>query len=265
MIDLERDLERYGEYLTDTVPAVERDEIGAVRPDHLRRGRWRPVAVVALAASVTMILVGGFVWLISAGDRQTPAATIPVAPDVTEASTPTTMATGTPTSMEQAPIPGQSAPSNDVELPGGDMRLTRVIVRDDSPLGWMRSVVTGGPGFVAVGGTEGGPGVWVSRDGRNWSGVFVGEAPGVMSDIVATGSGLIAAGSSAEKEAFWISADGMEWSRLGCFPVTTAMPRWLGLTPRLSHNSSNEQAPRLPSSDRGIHPVTRALPTPTTW
>jgi hypothetical protein len=84
----------------------------------------------------------------------------------------------------------------------------------------MSSVTVGGPGLVAVGGTNSGAAVWTSVDGIIWSrvphdeAVFGGDAD--MSSVTAGGPGLVAVGPGflGGPAAVWTSADGLTWSRV---------------------------------------------------
>jgi len=97
----------------------------------------------------------------------------------------------------------------------------------------MESVTVGGPGLVAVGGSEfiradGTDGdiatVWTSVDGIVWSRVpnqdevFGGPRNLSMQSVTAGGPGLVAVGSGdphdGEVAAVWTSIDGMTWSRV---------------------------------------------------
>jgi hypothetical protein len=81
----------------------------------------------------------------------------------------------------------------------------------------MFSVMSGGPGLVAVGEFEGSPGVWTSPDGINWSAhpniEFQDRTNGVeMSDVAVGGPGLVAVGRIMHKAAVWTSPDGETWT-----------------------------------------------------
>jgi hypothetical protein len=96
----------------------------------------------------------------------------------------------------------------------------------------MRSVVVGGPGFVAVGYDEAGgdrdAAVWTSSDGLAWTrvphdeavfgGIWDQEAgrnwDQVMHSVVVGGPGLVAVGIDAYDAAVWTSPDGLAWTRV---------------------------------------------------
>jgi hypothetical protein len=114
----------------------------------------------------------------------------------------------------------------------------------------MSSLVAGGPGFVAVGGSDGDAAVWTSVDGLTWSrvphdeAVFGGEGESGMAAVAVGGPGLVAVGSHVvctEHEVLdaegsprvdavgnpepdtvcvdgnavvWTSVDGLTWSRV---------------------------------------------------
>jgi hypothetical protein len=80
----------------------------------------------------------------------------------------------------------------------------------------VRSVVAGGPGFVAVGAVSETAAVWTSRDGLAWS--RIPHAPAfdfaVMNDVTRTSSGLVAVGEvPGSRPAAWTSTDGLRWER----------------------------------------------------
>ena len=100
---------------------------------------------------------------------------------------------------------------------------------------WINGVTVGGPGLVAVGGTEGyftdgDAVVWTSVDGITWSRVphdetiFGGPQRQTMHDVVVGGPGLVAVGMNGgigpwdnnpgANAAVWTSVDGITWSRV---------------------------------------------------
>ena len=100
---------------------------------------------------------------------------------------------------------------------------------------WITSVTVGGPGLVAVGGTDGyftdgDAVVWTSVDGITWSrvphdeNVFGGAGSQVINDVTVGGPGLVAVGNDGgigpwdnnadTNAAVWTSVDGITWSRV---------------------------------------------------
>ena len=100
---------------------------------------------------------------------------------------------------------------------------------------FMNSVIVGGPGLVAVGGTDwhrtnGDAVVWTSVDGVTWSRVahdetiFGGPKSQTMYDVVVGGPGLVAVGREGDDHgwdnsldnaaAVWTSVDGITWTRV---------------------------------------------------
>jgi hypothetical protein len=80
----------------------------------------------------------------------------------------------------------------------------------------VRSVVAGGPGFVAVGAVNETAAVWTSRDGLAWS--RIPHAPAfdfaIMNDVTRTSNGLVAVGEvPGSRPAAWTSTDGLRWER----------------------------------------------------
>jgi hypothetical protein len=96
--------------------------------------------------------------------------------------------------------------------------------------GWeVHDVISGGPGFIAVGGgfVEGSPQrpgalpqvlIWVSDDGRRWQSVplFGDAAHGIVEAITATPTGFVAVGRECcpDRAVVWRSAEGITWERL---------------------------------------------------
>lgn len=100
---------------------------------------------------------------------------------------------------------------------------------------WITSVTVGGPGLVAVGGTDGyftdgDAAVWTSVDGFTWTRVphdetvFGGEGSQVINGVTAWGPGFVAVGNDGgigpwdnnpeNNAAVWTSVDGVNWSRV---------------------------------------------------
>ncbi len=92
----------------------------------------------------------------------------------------------------------------------------------------MESVVSGGPGLVAVGldfsGGDEDAAVWTSPDGLNWTRVphdetiFGGPGDQEMESVTTGGPGLVAVGldssSGYADAAVWTSPDGLNWTRV---------------------------------------------------
>ena len=77
----------------------------------------------------------------------------------------------------------------------------------------MWSVVAGGPGLVAVGGSWLSAAVWTSQDGLTWRQVPTkrpSRSPAGMRGVVAGGPGFVAVGGTV----LWVSADGLVWQRV---------------------------------------------------
>ena len=135
------------------------------------------------------------------------------------------------TSTTASPAPITTRPQVDVS----SLSWSRV-ARDDAVLGRegdqsMNSVLSGGPGLVAVGedDSDGDPdaAVWTSSDGITWSrvphdeAVFGGEDDQSMSSLIAGGPGLVAVGADGTNlrgrnidAAVWTSIDGITWLRV---------------------------------------------------
>jgi hypothetical protein len=113
------------------------------------------------------------------------------------------------------------------------------VPHDEEVFGLARlwTVVAGGPGLVAFGddlqqevvGEGNAVGVWVSRDGLNWSRVPVDEsvfAGATVGNVVTGGPGLVAVGHTGLDEYYytepdeesdavvWVSLDGISWTRV---------------------------------------------------
>jgi len=89
----------------------------------------------------------------------------------------------------------------------------------------MTSVISGGPGLVAVGSALSGSvaAVWTSPDGLDWTRVYGEEFPGGwgpsgIRQVVAGGPGLVAVGVEVGFDnwdgAVWVSNDGLAWERV---------------------------------------------------
>lgn len=164
----------------------------------------RPWVVAVSAAAAVLVLVGGVGLALNLDEPNSPAMTTPKEPL---------------SSSVWSRVP-----------------------HDDSVFGgaFMQSVAVGGPGLVAVGGSDPGGGrwednsdtdaaVWISLDGFTWSrvphdeDVFGGEHDQVMNRVIAGGPGLVAVGwdgpgilddSPDVDAAVWTSVDGYTWSRV---------------------------------------------------
>ena len=79
------------------------------------------------------------------------------------------------------------------------------------------SVVSGGPGFIAVGSVGADGAVWTSPDGITWlraphdETVFRGAE---IASVAQGGPGFVAVGSAGPDAAAWTSTDGITWSRV---------------------------------------------------
>jgi hypothetical protein len=99
---------------------------------------------------------------------------------------------------------------------------------------WMRAVVVGGPGLIAVGSTLDGPAAWFSADGVTWDRASVPPSPpdvahdgrqaeAWMLDVAVAGDRLVAVGQIGIEvgpnagryfPAIWTSTDGMTWTEI---------------------------------------------------
>lgn len=214
--------------------------------------RWRrPAIVVALAFAVTAVLVGFTALLPSeqapVGDVVTSTA---VSSTLEPTPSPTTVAPAPSTSIESVTtLPTVTAPDKPASL---DISWQRVSEQPSLQDGWISSITTGGPGYVAVGGTVGcsdplsnncrlDAAVWVSADGLVWERIesdsFRSDAvrevaDGVptdgdqyMNDVTVGPAGLVAVGAAPvidpdrvsgylDQVGIWLSPDGRQWDRL---------------------------------------------------
>ena len=176
-------------------------------------GRWSGVAM-AVAAAI-LVVVG--VVVVADGNNadvvtepaSTPTVTDPV-PPAGESDT------GPPPSVtDSLGYQWSRVPDESGAIANGDT--------------WIRSVVAGGPGFVAVGSDNDWAAVWTSPDGVAWSRVPHDDAifnSGRISSVVVGGPGLVAVGYFDEQPdlpvgvggggdaAVWTSPDGVAWSRV---------------------------------------------------
>jgi hypothetical protein len=83
----------------------------------------------------------------------------------------------------------------------------------------MATVVSGGPGLVAVGSDGSDAAAWTSKDGTTWTkvpadpSVFGGPGNQFMNFAVSTPAGIVAVGADKEDAAVWVSPDGQHWQR----------------------------------------------------
>lgn len=288
MIDLERDLARYGEYLTEVVPAIEPDEV--VVPVTLvspRAPRLRPVAVALLSALIAVIVISGFVLLANSTDSAPPV--------VTELPTPpTTVVTTTqPPPTIPGPVEVEVQSLGAALVPQGTPVLTMPF--DSTELTWSRvelpeslftegdylsQIVTLDSRLVLLGmgpcGDERVAAVWTSEDGYAWSRVphdpvfhlkplGSPQCPRVFRDVVVGGPGLVAVGQIAGPEpthtlkaAIWTSPDGLNWSRvspdgsLDSETESTSVYSVYGGGPGLVAIGAAEQRPAIWTSPDGL-------------
>lgn len=198
----------------------------AATPSSTEPRRPRPAWVFALALVVTLVAIGGVVWLMRGGEEQdmVDQPTTTAAPSTTEAPVTTTEGPASTTSVattEAAPpttatVPAEASLSEGWELAAGGSEVPT------SAAGYVDGI-----GFVAVGGREAPVSkVAVSQEGIEW---IFGDAS-VMSDdaaflvgVVPGGPGVLAYGWTCEGEcggllpqepALYGSADGLSWVRL---------------------------------------------------
>ena len=129
--------------LTDAAPVgVEFDELNDVRSTSQARvvtspDRRRGWFVAVVAAAAVFVIVGGVAWLLSSPEPGTPIAATPLRVSST--------------SLSWSRIPY----SEEVFGDGFEQAMS--------------SVTVGGPGLIAVGGTDQRAAVWTSPDGIKWS------------------------------------------------------------------------------------------------
>ena len=165
-------------------------------PSPRRRGLW----VGVTSAAATLVVFGLIPPLVNSDTPSSVANTVATTPAVAPAI---------PSSSGWSRIP------HDEAVFGGEGGQE------------MLSVVSGGPGLVAVGQGDDGAAVWTSVDGVSWSrvphddSVFGG---GEMRSVTAGGPGLVAVGQEGtgfsddfgwghQDAAVWTSVDGISWSR----------------------------------------------------
>jgi photosystem II stability/assembly factor-like uncharacterized protein len=132
--------------------------------------------------------------------------------------------------------------------------------------GYVRDVVAGGPGFVAVGvaarglGVGAGSMVWTSSDGRNWRPIAQGDGTGIIAkgslDAVAVHAGtLMAVGSNlasqGQPQSVWVSSDGRTWTEIDTpadmhvTDITWAHGAWLATGTGHSATASQGDVPTM--------------------
>lgn len=200
--ELETQIRGYAEFFDSTLERVEVESV--VRATLVPpRSPWRSSLLVAAAAAAFVLLViGGGAWLIGSEPTTSPADTV----------APTPAPTTPGPSVAPAPVVPTSPPVTDVPATATPPTAANTLI--DPPEGRLRSIVAGGPGFVAVGETEDTPAVWTSPDGTEWTGAPVGTSAGVMFDAAIGGPGFVAVGASEGVPAVWTSSDGLVWTQV---------------------------------------------------
>jgi hypothetical protein len=167
-----------------------------------------------LITRVAVVLIGGLL-LIAA------AAPVTAQPGSTASSG---VAQGSP--RPASPAPSGAPPDASPSATAGDVEfvLSRMTLPDGLPKGSLRSVVAGGPGFIAVGGggADGQPTrplILTSTDGVAWASVDLGNAgsPGDLEQVVAFPGGYAAVGgfggTDGQDAVALVSQDGLHWRR----------------------------------------------------
>ncbi len=101
-----------------------------------------------------------------------------------------------------------------------------LVASGDGAVMGLDDVVTGGPGFVAVGAVGDLPAVWTSADGVSWTrstdvpqACVAGPGFGGLSTVVRGGPGFVAMGGPGPfglgERAVWTSPDGLSWTQVG--------------------------------------------------
>ena len=111
-----------------------------------------------------------------------------------------------------------SGPKDAISLTSADGR-SWAVHRGDPTLvdAETTSVVSGGPGLIAVGGRASGAfAAWSSADGTTWTSAapLAGVTTGAARDVIVGGPGFVAVGKDGADAAVWTSADGAKWARL---------------------------------------------------
>lgn len=220
-------------YVEDTVERIDSDDVAAaVSGERIisNRAPWylRPAWIAIGAAALVLIAVGLPILMIG-GDESTVTdePTTTVTSEVTPSTTVTTV----------APTVTTVSPTTTVPLIPARLGVTWQQAPTQPAFGpndVVRSVIEGGPGLIAVGGTwnEEDPrfeaAIWTSVDGIAWERVsdvplLAGE---ILTDVTAGPAGFVAVGGTYpvlyEDPSVLVSEDGESWIRIP--PDTTAFP-----------------------------------------
>ena len=199
--ELETQIREYAEFFDSTLERVEVESVVRAKFVPPRSPRRSGLLVTAAAAAFVLLIIGGGAWLIGSEPTTSPAGTV--------APTPTPATPGA--SVAPGPVVPASPPVTDVPATAPPPTAPNTLI--DPPEGRLRSIVAGGPGFVAVGETEDTPAVWTSPDGTKWTGAPVGTSVGGMFDVAIGGPGFVAVGASEGMPAVWTSSDGLAWTQ----------------------------------------------------
>ena len=186
-----------------------------------RSARWRPVLVFA-AAAVAGLVVFGVPFLLMLRSEPSPVVVDP-ATSTTASVTSTTGTSTTVLVVTTTPVPPPTAV-------GPGLTLARAPDIGAFAMGSLSTITHGGPGFIAVGGTEvrdetgryvGEEGaIWVSEDGLAWERAATFPTGPWITDVIAGPFGAVAVGSEDYDAAVWTSSDGVGWMRV---PATDAL------------------------------------------
>jgi len=202
--------------------------------------RWKGPAIAVGALAIALLIGAPILWM-GRGDGD-------VAGNATTVASPSTSQLTTTVAPSTTVSPSTTTPPSSTTLPPETTateiavvlrRLTGAVFDGGS----MGSIVTGGPGFVAVGPTtvagdsmgaptwrpqpEGGTDAWVSEDGSVWQRAESGSfgPSDTLHDVAAGPDGLlVAVGVSDMFPAIWTSRDGLTWTKLEGDPAVLGGP-----------------------------------------
>ena len=225
MLDLDRELQKYSEYLDEMVEPI---DLPVIEPDRApgRPFRMRRLAP-AIGAALVLVVALGLMVVLGLFRVDEPLfvdepTTVSTVTNTTESSTDTTQ-TGPAVSIPEPPAISWTR-NSDPAIFGGEREQSIsgvTAIADCTPDGECGSTLA----LVAVGFDRSGTddftrdaAVWVSPDGQTWRRVahdessLGGAGDQEMYDVASNGNRLVAVGVASDRPAVWISDDlGETW------------------------------------------------------
>jgi hypothetical protein len=225
VVDLDRELQKYSEYLDEMVEPI---DLPVIEPDRApgRPFRMRRLAPAVGAAVVIMVVLGLVIVLGPFPVDEPPfvdePTTVSTVTNTTESSTDTTQ-TGPAVSIPEPPAISWTRNADPVIFGGDRQQMISGVTAaaECTPDGGCGSTLA----LVAVGVDRSGTddftrdaAVWVSPDGQTWHRVdhdessLGGAGDQAMYDVASNGNRVVAVGMASDRPAVWISDDlGETW------------------------------------------------------